>query len=239
MLRFFLSLIVVFFLTCPAYATPFFNVLDTTYHIYGEIGYWVDGEQFFKQYDITSHDPIEAMVEYEVYPSGPIQKVSSIAKPGFLYSEVLDTNWSSGHPSNTEAWSEIVFQPLFNGSGPLLTFYNTVDYPYNMDISVTDNTLGVDIFKPSDISGDYQPNPNLHAFDYNSWNLDHIYTIRMQLGGGANAEGHHVYEMGTNFPIYAAVPEPGMLSFLGLGLIALAGFQLRNKAKSKKLVCNS
>jgi len=220
-------ILVFLLLASYAHATPFFYVLDTTYHIQGKIGYLSGGEQVYEEYNITSNHQIAAKVEFDEDPLGldRVMMIRSIAKPGFLYSEVLDERDDPGAswPANTKAWSETVFTPLFSGLGPLLTFYCVHDYPNMMTVSITDNTTGIDIFNPGSVGDEFYPNPHLFAFDYNNWNIDHIYTLRMWLSGGANALGHHVYEMGNNFPIHAKVPEPTTIFLFGTGIVGLLG----------------
>lgn len=192
-----------------------FDVLDTTYAIDSRAGD-DSGSAVFNE---TSDSPLEALIEY----TGPEATVTveSIARAGYLSSKFNDND--STVNVSTDVWSETVFQPTFNGSGPLLTFFHTVEYPYgNNEIIVTDNTLGIDIYNPG---WDIEPDPRLLAFDYDSWDMAHIYTLRMALWGSTNAVGFENYEMGTNFPSHASVPEPGTISALVLGIIGLMGFR--------------
>ena len=218
-------------LAANVHAVPFFDILDTTYHIEG----FLCSE--CSSYNQTSNRPIADMVEYDD-PLLGYQKAQSIAKAGYLYGEIIDDIGDDAsetiiYQSRTEVWSETVFNPLLNGSGPTLSFYFAWEYPHGQfEGIITDNTLGVDIFNIWDVwNNDEDEGVVSFMCDYNDWNIDHNYTLKTSIWGSTNQVGHHQYEMKTDFFEFANVPEPSTILLIGSGLIGLAG--LRRKFRKR------
>jgi hypothetical protein len=213
-----LSLLIILLTAGSAYAVPVFQILDSTFHISGAVGYQSEGGLVEDKYDLTSYNPLNAMAEV-VDPLARAQTAYSLAQYGYLYSSLEDENDDSGAFAVTEVWSDTTFTPLFDGSGQVLSFYHNCAYPYgNNVITVTDNTLGVEVFNAG---WDLVSGIRTVSLDYSGWDMNHTYTLSMSLWGSTNAVGWQEYEMGTDLFEYAKVPEPSTIFFSAILMISL------------------
>lgn len=234
-----ITLSLVLLLSGYANALPLFEVVDTTYSVYDKIRLnieYTNGESEYLEieYSNTSDKPIKSLIE-GVPATGTDFRVASFVGRGYLSSEIVAWPGSSAEngisyydgQSRTKAWTETVFQPKFNGGGPMLTFYHTAEYPYdNNEFSIIDNTLGIEIFNPG---WEEVPDDELRmvTFDYMDWDLSHTYTLRMALSGSTNSEGHHNYITGSDFYSYVKIPEPSTMFICVLVLIGMC--RIRNR----------
>lgn len=220
-----LTVLIILISATSAHAVPMFQVLDTTFHIYGAVAYQGENGVIEDQYNLTAvTNPLEAMAEV-VDPLSRVQTANSLAQYGYLYSKLEDENSDSGAYARTEVWSEATFTPMFNGSGQDLSFFHNCVYPYgNNEIIITDDTLGVEIFNAG---WGLASGLRTVDLDYGDWDMSHTYTLSMSLWGSTNAVGLQEYEMGTDFFTYAKVPEPSSIYFSVIVLIGLITYSQR------------
>jgi hypothetical protein len=219
-----LTVLIFLSLAASAHAVPMFQVLDSTFHIYGIVGYESDNGSDEDQYDLTSSNPLNGMAGV-VDSLSRTQTAESLAQYGYLYSNLEDEN-DSGY-SRTEVWSKSTFTPLFDGSGQELSFFHNSVYPYgNNEITITDDTLGIEIFNAG--WGFASSDHRIVDLDYSDWDMSHQYTLSMSLWGSTNSIGWQEYEMGTDFFEYAKVPEPSSIYFTAFALIGLLIYSQRS-----------